>query len=110
LIDEEEDILDISDRLGVLKIQYEIKAKRNNSNNLTRYENNLIKYIKKDLNLCYREKNLSKLKYLYYEYFNKQCDDLDNIYHSLINELKNVNEKHYNLYNLIKLSYMHKKV
>ena len=110
LLDEEEDVLDISDRLGVLKLNYQKKKKKNSTNNLTRYENNIIEYIKKDLNLCYKEKNLSKLKYLYYEYFNKQCNDLEEIYHCLINELNNVNEKHFYLYNLIKLSLSHKNV
>ena len=110
LLDEEEDVLDISDRLGVLKLKYQIKKKKTSTNALTRYENNIIKYIKKDLNLCYKEKNLSKLKYLYYEYFNKQCNDLEEIYRCLINELNNVNEKHYYLCNLIKLSLSHKNV
>ena len=110
LLDEEEDVLDISDRLGVLKLSYQIKRKKNSTNNLTRYENNIIKYIKKDLNFCYKEKDLSKLKYLYYEYFNRQCNDIDKIYYCLISELDNVNERHYNLYNLIKLSLSHKKV
>lgn len=110
LLDEEEDVLDISDRLAVLKINYEKKEKKDEYNNLTRLENHIIRYIKKDLVNSYKENNLSKLKYLYYEYFSKPCDDINEIYQSLLGELNNLNEKHYNLYNLIKLSYTGKSV
>jgi len=110
LLDEEEDILDISDRLGEIRIDYEIKGIKDKSNDLTRLENHIIKYLKKDLSNSYKDKNINKLKYLYYEYFNKQCDDIDKIYQSLSSELENINEKHFALYNLIKLSYSHKNV
>lgn len=110
LLDEEEDVLDISERLAVTNIVYKIREKKDECNCLTRYENHILKYIKKDLNDSYKNNNLSKLKYLYYEYFNKQCNDLEVIYNSLINELSNLNEKHYDLYNLIKLSYTQKNV
>ena len=109
LLDEEEDVLDISNHLGIVKLDYEIKGDIN-TNSLTRFEKKLIKYIKKDLMISYKEKDLSKLKYLYYEYFNKDCNDIDKIFQDLINELNNLNEKHYNLYQLIKLSYSGKSV
>lgn len=111
LLDEEEDILDISERLPETKIEYKIVQKLKNDTIHTRGEKNILRYIKKDLNKCYKENNLSKLKYLYYEYFNKQSDDIKEIYERLTNELTNqLNDKHYNLYNLIKLSYTHKSV
>ena len=109
LLDEEEEVLDVTERLGVLKLDYKIKEKKI-KNNLTRYENNILKYIRKDLIKSYKEKNINKLKYLYYEYFNRHCDDIDNIYNSLMNELNEYNVKHSNLYNLIKLSLKGKKV
>ena len=111
LLDEEEDILDISNRLAEIKINYKIISEKEKYNNLTRMENHIIKYIRNDLSICYQEKNIKKLKYLYYEYFNKNdLKNIDDIYNSLIKELANINEKHYNLYNLIKLSYTHKNV
>ncbi len=111
LLDEEEDILELSNRLAIINIDYEKKKHRPINVFLTRYESNIIKYIKKDLMHCYQEKDLNKLKFLYYEYFNKQCDSLDVIYHSLMKELSNeISLQHHHLYQLIKLSYSHGKV
>ena len=108
LLDEEEDVLEVSDRLATVKIDYIIKEKKKNTL-LTRKEKNIIKYIKKDLNNSYKNKNINKLKYLYYEYFNKESDDINEIYYNLIKILdQKIDKKIYNLYNLIKLSLMHK--
>ena len=83
---------------------------RKEKNNLTRRENTILKYLKKELNNCYKNKDEAKLKYLYYEYSNKKNDDINSIYDYLTNELnKDVTDKHYNLYNLIKLSYSNKR-
>ena len=110
LLDEEEDVLDISRRLGILKINYKVIDKKESNDTLTRYENHILKYIRNDINNCYKEKDISKLKYLYYEYFNKNGYNFEEMYQKLIKELSNVNEKHRNLYDLIKLSYSHKNV
>lgn len=109
LLDEEEDTLEISIRIPLVKLEYNI-VKKKEKNNLTRKENNILKYIKKELHNCYQVKDISKLQYLYYEYSNKKNDDIDIIYNYLLKELsKDLNEKHYNLYNLIKLSYSSKR-
>ncbi len=109
LLEDEEDVLEVSDKLGIIKINYKIKDKKE-MNNLTRNEKLIFNYIRKDLNKAYKEKDINKLKYLYYEYFNKESDDIKFIYDNLINILNDkINDKHYNLYNLIKLS-IHKNV
>ena len=90
LLDEEEDILEISNRLATVKIDYKIIKKKIN-NNLTRNEKNILQYIRKDLNDTYKEKNINKLKFLYYEIFNKQSNDIDEIYDSLIEILNKKN-------------------
>lgn len=111
LLDEEEDILDISNRLAEIKLDYQIISKKEKYHNLTRMQEHIIKYIRNDLNMCYQKNDINKLKYLYYEYFNKNdVRSIDIIYNRLIKELENINDKHYNLYNLIKLSYTHKNV
>ena len=111
LLEEEEYVLDLCNKLGNAKISYKIIRKRFKNEFRTRQETYILKYIKRDLNIDYQKKDLNKLKYLYFEYFNKQCNDIDLIYHELIKELdKEVNNKHYNLYNLIKLSYSEKTV
>ena len=57
LLDEEEDTLEISIRLSIVKLEYNI-VKKLEKNNLTRKENNVLKYIKKELNNCYKQKNM----------------------------------------------------
>ena len=105
LLDEEEEILDVSNKLKETKLNYKIIKKRNRNDFNTRLEINIVNFIKNDLDNNYKKNNLNKLKYLYYEYFNKQSDNIDLIYQELVNELdKDITEKHYNLYNLIKLS------
>ena len=111
LLDEEEYVLDLCDKLGNIKLNYKIIKTREKDDFKTRQEVFIIKYIRKDLNIDYKKKDLNKLKYLYYEYFNKECDDIDYMYQKLIGELdKDINDKHYNLYNLIKVSYSGKTV
>lgn len=105
LLDEEEDVLDVSSKLGEIKLKYKIMNKRNINEFQTRQEVNIINYIKKDLDTDYKKNDLNKLKFLYYEYFNKQEDDIEKIYQELLHELtKDINQKHYDLYNLIKLT------
>ncbi len=104
LLDEEEDVLEVLNHLPKVKLEYKIIEEKV-KNNLTRKENYIIKYIKKDLNNSYKNKDINKLKYLYYEFFGIENNNITEIYNSLINSLNdNINEKHYNLYNLIKLS------
>ena len=111
LLDEEEEILDLCYKSKVQNIEYKIIKKKEKNEFQTREEQNIVKYIKNNLLNDYREKNIGKLKYLYYEYFNKYSDDIDIIYHELLNELNHkINKKHYDLYNLIKLSYSGKNV
>lgn len=111
LLDEEEEVLDLCYKLGEMKIDYEVLNPRKKNDFKTREEINIIDYIKKELIKDYEKKNISKLKYLYYEYFNKQSEDIDSIYQELLLELsKNISEKHYDLYNIIKLSYSRKSV
>ena len=111
LLDDEEEILDLCHKLGTIKLDYKIVKRRDKEEIETREEKNIIKFIRKDLESDYKKGNTSKLKYLYYEYFNKQSDDIKLIYKELLKELeKNINNKHYELYNLIKLSYSGKNV
>lgn len=111
LLDEEEYVLDACKKLASVKLDYQIIKKRYRCEFKTRLERHIIKYIKKDLNDDYSKKDLNKLKYLYYEYFNKQNDNIDIIYNDFMQELdKDINEKHYYLYNLIKLSLCSKTV
>ena len=109
LLDEEEDILDLCSKMATIKLDYKVISKKRTCDLRTRQEKSIIKYLKKDLANTYKKKNINKLRYLYFEYFNKNSNDIKEIYQSLNNELeKDITEKHYLLYDLIKLSYRHK--
>ena len=111
LLDEEEEILDLCSKLAEIKFDYKIIKKKIKDEFRTRQEINMIKFIKKNLDIDYQNKEFNKLRYLYYEYFNRHSDNIELIYQELIQELdKNINKKHYDLYDLIKLSYSRKNV
>jgi len=103
LLDEEEEVNEISIRLPLVKFEYNIVAD-NETNDLTRFEKGILNYIAKELHKSYKKRDCKKLKYLYYEYFNEENDDIDYIYKSLIDTLNKYSDKHDNLYKLIKLS------
>ena len=108
LLDEEEDVLEISIRIPIVKIAYNI-LEHKEIDYLTRIEKQIVKYLQKDIANSYSKKDYDKLKYLYYEYFNQENDNIELVYHKLMNILKDeINNKHYDLYNLIKLSYSNK--
>ena len=103
LLDEEEEVNEISSRVSLTSLEYNIIEKHVFSD-LTRYEKKILSYIEKDLYKSYKKKDLNKLRYLYYEYFNEESDNLEEIYKSLIATLDKYNVKHNNLYKLIMLS------
>lgn len=103
LLDEEEEVNEISNRLPLIKLEYNI-VEKNKISDLTRYEQKVLNYIEKDLHTSYKKKDINKLRYLYYEYFNEENDDLENIYKTLLKTLETYDVKHNNLYKLIKLS------
>lgn len=104
LLDEEEEVNEISNRIPLIKIEYNI-IKENSRNDLTRNEELVCHYIINDLKKTYENKDFAKLRYLYYEYFNIESNDLEKNYQELLLTLKEFNHRHYKLYNLIQLSY-----
>ena len=103
LLDEESEILELSSKLPFIKLSYTI-MERNNYDNLTRKERFVLNFIAKNLDDSFKENNFEKIKYFYYEYFNKKCDNLEKMYHSLKKSLHSFNNKHINLYKLMKLT------
>ncbi len=94
LLDEEEEVLDeiYTDEIFNIEITT-IKKKNEENNKINRLEKEkkdfLIKYINK-------EKNIVNLRYLYYDYFERDEDDSDIIKNELINEIKNNWNKKFN--------------
>ncbi len=104
LLDEASDAINISNRSNIVDLEYNIIGNNKYNYLLTRYENNIKKYLEEELKNIYKNKEDSKLKYIYYEYFNNNIDNIDDAYKELKNSLKlGVTEKHINLYNLLHL-------
>lgn len=103
--EDEEDILKLSDGLAIIKLKYKITDSQTNILYKTREEIEMINYIKNDLNDAYSHHDLVKLKYLYYEYFGLESNNIEKIKQDFSLELeKEVGKKHYDLYQLIRLS------
>ena len=101
LIDEELEVLEVSEHINVTEVVYQIKDNQIIDNFKTRKELKIYDYILKQLN----KSNYERIKYLYFECFDKQEEDLQVIIKYIKEELKNnwklVYEK---IYNVLKLS------
>lgn len=101
LIDEEEEVLEEIYSNNVTDIEI-LRIKKGKCNDAT----NRIQKEKKDFLIRYinKEKNLVNLKYLYYDYFEKDEDDINIIKELLINEIKNNwNKRFDNFYETVKM-------
>lgn len=110
MVDEEEEILDFTNRLKEETIDYEIIGIKNNSDNYyTRNEKMIIKTLEKEITELYQNNRVDKLNYFYYEYFNKISNNKEKVYKELLESINNnFNEKHLMLYEVMKLSYFNK--
>ena len=89
----------------ISKIDYEIKDKVKVTKE-TRQELKIKKLIKLEVEKMYQNKENSKLKYIYLEWFNKLEDNINLMYQNMLNKLNDkLTEKEYSIYELIKLSY-----
>jgi hypothetical protein len=104
----------LEDENNICEISYSIKShniniKKQNKLKLStefRQETNIKKIITKEILELYKNKNINKLKYLYYEWFNKQEENIELIMKDMLLDIKEeLKEVHYNIYNIIKLSY-----
>lgn len=101
LLDEEEEVLAISERLKEQEIKYTKIKKNNNSEYKTRKQMEILQKLRKQLNKLFYEKNHDTLKYIYYECFNEKEENinlirkkfysiLDGHNESVIEHLKNI--------------------
>lgn len=101
LIDEELEVLEVSEHCDLIDIKYTIRDKNDVENFKTRKEVKIYEYILKQLN----KNNYEKLKYLYFECFDKQEEDYQNIIKELKKELNNNWKSIYEkIYSFLKLS------
>ena len=106
LLDEEKEIINVSENLDETFINYKLKNKRNNNSFvLTRYESMVREELLLEIDKLYKESNFEKLKYYYFEYFLEIDTNIDKmckkLYESVLN---NFNNKHIKLYEIIMLS------
>lgn len=100
LFEEENEVNALAKNLPITNIEY-LKNIETKPINLIRIEIEKKEISKKYLNKLTDE---TTLKYLYYEYFNKECNELSKIKIILLNELeKEWNDKKNNLYKIISL-------
>ncbi len=102
---EESEVLEIVRNLDIYDLDYKVLSSENKNNFLTRKEKKIKKFLRNEILRCYRDKKIDKLEYLYLEYFNKSCEDLDKIVKRLINSLENIDDKHIEMFNLLNMSY-----
>lgn len=100
IFEDEENICIEARDLKRINIPYKI-TKKEKITNLTRYEKERIKYILKNI----KKISSNRLKYLYYDCFNKEEDNIHLIINTISKELKKDNidvyNKSNNLFNLI---------
>ena len=105
LIDEEDEAIDIAEKLSVIQFEYELNGKKFDDSFLTRNDKSVKRFLQNEIKESYKVRDLDKLKYIYVEYFDNNKDDINLIYRELIRSLEiGVNDKHNNIYNLLKLA------
>lgn len=87
------------------KLKYE-KLKKYSKRLAIRQIEEIKKLIKCEINTLYESNNISKLKYLYYEWFNTTNNNIEDIYNKMNKALEcDYDDNQKNIYNLIKKSY-----
>lgn len=78
LIDESLDVIEYSKKFKLTSIDYNILSECIISF-VTRKEESMIKFIKNEISLIIENENIDKLKYIYYECFNKKENNINKI-------------------------------
>lgn len=103
-----------SDELNISEVMFTIRESTLHYEKLEKYpsittlrqERKIKKLIQQEIDTLYEENNTSKLKYLYYEWFNKNNDNIEEIYKEMASSLqKEYNDNLSIVYDFIKLSY-----
>ncbi len=105
LLNDEENLLEMLVAMNETNFNYKKGKKYKNRCELRQIEK-IKRLIECEINTLYESKNYSKLRYLYYEWFNKSKTDIEKIYFDMKNSLhKECNENLQKIYNFIKMSY-----
>ena len=105
LIDDDLNILEVIYGIKETTFNYEI-IKKIEMNQTLRKEKEAKKLILLEINNLYQNKEIDKLKYLYYEYKKENINDIDYIYEQIKSDLeRKIDQDILKLYHIIKLSY-----
>ena len=105
LLDEAADTIEIAKRCKLVSITYNIIGTKKSYNFLTRKEVKIKKYLCKEIKNAYLENDITKLEYLYFEYFDKISSNQEKICEELLETFKlELTSKHMKLYELVKLA------
>ncbi len=105
LLDDELNINEFIYDVDIAKIDYK-KIKKEEKRIDTRKDEKIKRILKIEIDNMYNNKNYSKLKYIYLEWFNTLDDNYDLMYKNMLKRLKNkLSRKEYDIYKIIKLTY-----
>ncbi|MBR4619284.1 MAG: hypothetical protein IKO49_08270 [Bacilli bacterium] len=107
LLDEEEEVLEISQTMTLYAVSYEKRSIAFNDNLLTRVDAKKNNFIEKDLIYTYKSKDYTKLTYLYTECFGYDNTTYKQKYERLLNCINSTNSIYRNKLNFI-LNLSHK--
>ncbi len=110
LLDEEEEILELSNEIKLRNIDYKVVKKNRENLFLTREEEFRRNYLLKEIKYAYKKGFYEKINYLYGEIFNDNNKSIEEKYQILLNDIKlNYSKQHNKIFKIIKLTHSKKK-
>lgn len=103
-IEEDDEVLDLSNRLSEFNFEYQVFGKNNIDFFKTRKETEIYNYITKKLDELYNNDDILKLKYIYYDCFDKFEDNKNKIFDDInkaIVKNSTISNKIYEFFKLI---------
>ena len=110
LLDEEEEILEVSNEIKLSNISYKKLKRKSNNFYLTREEEYRKNYLLRELKVAKKHNKLEKINYLYEEVYPVSSKNVDEKYKILLDDISNNYRDCYNdLFNILKLTHSKKK-
>ena len=107
LIDENDEVVEVSERIDEDNFKFKLLEKNKHFFYLTRLDINIINYVNSEIEKMKNDKNLGKIKFLYYELFDEKNDDINFIITEIKNKMANYkNEIYLKIYKFLKLASM----
>ena len=105
MLNDEANLMEMMFTMRESSLSYEVCERYKKRNDLRQVED-IKKLIRCEIDTLYESKNESKLKYLYYEWFNKECSSMKTIVADMKSALKKGYDDNFlRIYELIKLTY-----